>query len=144
MKFGLIVSMMVLLLVSIASCQNYAWRALAWDYDFSSYPDSTIHFIVYHKAETDTGFYAYDTTGANALEWNLLQFRPFYNFTWRSFYATAIQYNGPDIDNPIDSLFSFESGPSDTVRAYFRALPPGSIGSGIELEKIKIEDIPKL
>ena len=136
--------LMVFILAAVASCQNYAYRALVWDYDYTPWPDSTIHIIIYHKAEMDTGFYAYDTTGANALEWNLLDYRPFYNFTWRQFYATAIQYGGPDFDSPIDSLFSFESRPSDTVRAYFRALPPDPIGEGFEFDKIKIEDIPQL
>ena len=137
--------LMVLILAAVAGCQNYAWRALAWDYDYTPYPDSTIHIIVYHKAETDTGFYTYDTTGANALEWDLLDHRPFYNFTWRSFYVTAIQYGGTDFDNPVDSLFSFESSSSDTVREYFRALPPDPIGQGeLIFDKIKIEDIPQL
>ena len=131
-------------MVSVASCQNYAWRGLAWDYDFSSYPDSSIHVIIYHKASTDTGFYAYDTTEANAVEYDLLQHRPFYNFTTRSFYATAIQYGGPDFDNPLDSLFSFESASSDTVKAYFRALPPESIDGGVQFRTINIKDIPDL
>lgn len=136
---------MVLMLAAVASCQNYAFRALAWEYDFTPYPDSTIHIIVYHKAQTDTGFYAYDTTGASAVEWNLLDHRPFYNFTWRQFYLTAIQYNGPDFKSPVDSLFSFESRPSDTIRAYFKALPPGAINPGeLILEKINIKDLPQL
>ena len=135
----------VLVMAMAASCQNLAYRALAWDYDFSQYPDSTIHIIVYHKAQTDTGFCAYDTTGANALEWNLLDHRSFYNFTWREFYLTAIQYNGPEFGSPVDSLFSFESPPSDTIRAYFKALPPVAIKSGeVEFKTIKVEDIPQL
>lgn len=144
MKIWMMMFVAISLLVSIASCQNYAWRALAWDYDFSQYPDDSIHFIIYQKAETDTGFFAYDTTEANTLEWNLLEHRSLYDFKWRSFFATAIEYNGDDFNNPVDSLFSYESAPSDTISEYFRRLPPGSIGSKIKFDKIKIEDIPQL
>ena len=120
-----------ILILSIISCaQKFAPKALVWEYDFTPYPDSTIYFIMYTKAENiDTGFYAIDTTEVEALRWDLISQTALYNFTWRNFYATAIQ-SGFAPGDTITVYWSYESVPSDTVREFFRTLPPAAIKKG--------------
>jgi hypothetical protein len=124
------------------SCTAQVPRVLAWDYDFTQYADSSIYFVLYQKIDTDTGFTVFDTTGAQVLEYELLQYRPLYNFSWRSWRATAVQHD------PAwhDTLWSYESLPSNTVRVFFKALPPAPIDSidGLNYETIKVGDIPQL
>jgi len=123
--------LLFILILAVTGCaQNLAPRLLMWDYDFTPYPDSTIHIIIYQKSAADTSFGILDTTAANALQFDLWALDSLYSFIERDFFATAVQYNGPDIYAPIDSLFSYESAPSDTVGEYFRAKPPASISKG--------------
>ena len=126
------------LLFSICACsQNTVVKGFEWDYDFTPYPDSSIHFVFYQKADPDTVFTVWDTTAAQVLNYDVIDSRPLYNFTWREWYVTAIMHT-------ID--WSFESAHSNTLRIYFRALPPAPLDSvnGLQGEYIDVGEIPQL
>lgn len=132
------ITFLFICLFSICACsQNTVVKGFIWDYDFTPYPDSSIYFIFYQKADSDTAFTVWDTTAVQVLDYDIIDFRPLYNFTWREWNATAIMHT---------TDWSFESAPSNTVRIYFRALPPASIDSidGLKAEYINIGEIPQL
>jgi hypothetical protein len=131
-----------ILLIEVNSCTaQTSVRGFAWEYDFSQYEDNSIYFILYQKVDTDTSFNVWDTTAVNALHYDVIGFGPLYNFTWREWCVTAIQHK----DSWDPDMWSFESARSDTLRVYFRALPPAPIGGGeIHAEYIDVGKIPEL
>lgn len=130
---------LIFLLIVCASCsaQETVVRGFAWDYDFTGYPDSSVYFILYQKADPDTTFTVWDTTSAQVLFYDVIDSRPLYNFTWREWNVAAIMHT---------TDWSFESVPSNTLRVYFRALPPAPIDSinGLSTRMIDVGDIPQL
>ena len=107
------------------SSQDYVVKGFLWDYDFTGYADSSIYFILYQKADPDTNFTVWDTTVVQVKDYDVLEFKPLYNFTHREWYVTAIQHE----KTWPDSNWSYESGRSNIVREYFRALPPAGVDS---------------
>lgn len=133
------IAVLIFLAFTCNSCsaQETAVKGFAWDYDFADYPDSSIHFILYQKADPDTAFTVWDTTASNAIDYDIIDSRPLYNFTWREWNVTAILHT---------TDWSYESAPSNTLRIYFRALPPAPLDSlnGVQARYINIGDIPQL
>ena len=131
------ISIFIALTCKSCTAQETAVKGFEWDYDFADYPDSSIHFILYQKADPDTAFTVFDTTGANQLDYDTIDMTPLYNFTWREWNVTAILHT---------TDWSFQSAPSNTVRVYFRTLPPAPIDSinGARATYINVGDIPQL
>jgi len=136
------ISFLLALFVTIGCTQNTVIKGFAWDYDFTEYSANSIYFILYQKAETDTGFTVFDTTEVNALSYDTYQMTPLYNFTYRDWFVTAVQHD----PSWADSNWSFESQPSNTLHVYFRALPPAPVDSvnGMRAEYIDVGKIPQL
>ena len=133
---------MIVIAFTCNSCQaqEYVARGVTWEYDFTPYEWGAVHFIIYAKIDADTSFAALDTTASGALEYDLLDKPWLYNFKWRSLNATAILYDALADD------WSYESPPSNTVREYFRTLPPAPIDTidGLKVEYIDLGKIPDL
>ena len=128
----------IMFFCSSCNAQNLAPQALEWDYNYVAWPESTIYIIIYSKTDADTSFAVLDTTGPNALEWSLIDNPHFYDFTWRTFYATAIKH----YPEWADSLWSYESPPSNQVREYFKTLPPDGIDDNLSFRMIDLGTIP--
>jgi hypothetical protein len=141
----IIAFILIILLIFVNSCsgQNLVPRSVVWEYpNLTDYPDSSIHFIVYMRAEPDTTFTVLDTTAAEAMDMDLLSKTWLYNFTWRTFYVTAIMHQ----EIWPDSNWTYESKPSNSVGEYFRALPPIPIDTvdGLQFRKINAGEVPAL
>lgn len=137
-KFIIAMSVLFLGILSSCSAQEYVVKGFQWDYPyFAQYPDNSVYFVLYQKADPDTVFAVFDTTEVNATQYDVLDFTPLYNFTYREWYVTAILHE----EAWADSQWSFESAPSNTVRVYFKALPPAPIDSttGIEAVYVPVE-----